>query len=101
MPSAYSAGLVWFRRDLRAHDHAALYRALRSCGRVFCVFVFDKVILGGLARGDRRVEFIHGSVAELARQLPGLAVRHAFAADEIPQLARELGVQAVFANRDY
>ena len=31
----------------------------------------------------------------------GLIVRHGRASDEIPALARELGVAAVFANRDY
>ncbi|MEJ6020827.1 cryptochrome/photolyase family protein [Ramlibacter sp. PS4R-6] len=92
---------MWFRRDLRAHDHAALYEALRACERVHAVFVFDPAILGGLPRRDRRVEFVRESVAELRRLLPGLVVRHARAADEIPRLAGELGVQAVFANRDY
>ena len=56
------AGLVWFRRDLRLTDHAALAAALRSCRRVHCVFVYDRAILDELrAAGldaDRRVEFI-------------------------------------------
>lgn len=101
LPAEYSSGLVWFRRDLRAHDHAALHEALRACGRVHCVFVFDRAILDALPRSDRRVEFIRESVAELRALLPALAVRHAVAQDEVPRLARELGVQAVFANRDY
>ena len=29
----FASGLVWFRRDLRAHDQAALYHALRLCNR--------------------------------------------------------------------
>ena len=101
MPETYPAGLVWFRRDLRAHDHAALSRALRECDRVHCAFVFDKAILDPLPRADRRVEFIRDSVAELDALLGGaLNVRHAVAADEIPRLAHGLGVQAVFANHD-
>jgi deoxyribodipyrimidine photo-lyase len=92
---------VWFRRDLRAHDHAALHEALRACERVHCAFVFDKGILGALPRNDRRVEFIRDSVAELRTLLPGLVVTHGHAAEEIPRLARQLGVGAVFANRDY
>lgn len=101
MAAEYSEGLVWFRRDLRAHDNAALYEALRSCGRVHCAFVFDTAILDPLPHSDRRVEFIHDSVVQLRRLLPGLIVRHADAAAEIPCIARELGVQAVFANGDY
>ena len=58
MERTLDAALVWFRRDLRTHDHAALYHALRSARRVWCVFVFDTQILDELPRADRRVEFI-------------------------------------------
>lgn len=102
MPDNHSAGLVWLRRDLRAHDNAALSQALRSCSRVHCAFVFDEAILGALPRADRRVEFIRESLAELAPALRGsLIVRGGLAAAEIPRLARELGAGAVFANHDY
>lgn len=105
----YPAGLMWFRRDLRAHDNAALSRALRACRQVHAVFVFDRAILDPLPRQDRRVEFIHESLVQLDEALRGLAGRpgaglivcHAVAEDEIPRLARELGVQAVFTNHDY
>jgi deoxyribodipyrimidine photo-lyase len=53
-----ASGLMWFRRDLRAFDNAALYHALKSCTHVHCVFVFDRAILDKLPRQDRRVEFI-------------------------------------------
>ena len=100
------AVLVWFRRDLRDFDHAALSEALRRARRVHCAFVFDRAILDALpTRADRRVEFIRESLVELDRALRqrggGLIVRHAVAASEIPRLARELRVDAVFANRDY
>jgi deoxyribodipyrimidine photo-lyase len=53
------SALVWFRRDLRDYDHAALYHALKSARRVWCAFVFDSDILEALpGRSDRRVEFI-------------------------------------------
>jgi deoxyribodipyrimidine photo-lyase len=97
--------LVWFRRDLRAFDHAALHHALTSSKSVYCVFIYDLAILDGLERDDRRVDFIHASLAELdaeLRQLGGyLIVRHANARDAIAALAAELGVDAVFANGDY
>ena len=97
--------LIWFRRDLRAFDHAALHHALLSSQVVYCAFIFDTDILAPLPRRDRRVEFIHASVAELdaeLRQLGGhLIVRHASAVDGIARLAAELGVDAVFANEDY
>jgi deoxyribodipyrimidine photo-lyase len=100
----YAKGLMWFRRDLRVDDNAALYRGLRACRQLLCVFVFDRAILEALPRADRRVEFIRESLVELEAELRtlggGLIVRHAVAEDEIAALARTLEVQAVFANRD-
>jgi len=104
----FDAGLMWFRRDLRTDDNAALYHALRQCRRVHCAFVFDTAILDGLPRADRRVEFIQASAVALDRALQsmagnpaaGLIVRHGPARDEIVALARSLGVQAVFAGHD-
>jgi len=103
-PEVVDRALVWFRRDLRVDDHAALYHALRGAKQVFCAFVLDRDILDALPRADRRVEFILGALQVLdedLRQLGGaLIVRDGFAADEIPRLAAELGVQAVFTNHD-
>lgn len=101
--------LVWFRRDLRADDHAALHYALRHGRQVWCVFVFDREILDPLlARGlrvDRRVEFILASLAPLDAALRaaggGLIVLNDTARRAIPELARQLDVGAVFANHDY
>ncbi|MFA9439918.1 deoxyribodipyrimidine photo-lyase [Uliginosibacterium sp. sgz301328] len=97
--------LVWFRRDLRDDDHAALYLALRKHARVFCAFVFDTDILDALPRRDRRVEFIRESLVELDASLRAsggqLIVRHGKAREQIVRLAVELGVGAVYANGDY
>ena len=117
----FDSVLVWFRRDLRAHDHAALYHALKNARRVWCAFVFDTDILDPLPRTDRRVAFIRDSLVELDAELAKLAlahklgaltsasasgatsgviVRHGSARHEIPKLAGQLGVQAVYANHD-
>jgi deoxyribodipyrimidine photo-lyase len=100
------ASLVWFRRDLRLSDHAALYHALRGGGPVWCVFVFDRDILDHLpSPQDRRVAFIHAALLELAGALQaqggGLMVRHGSARSIIPQLAAELNAESVFINHDY
>lgn len=104
----FQRGLVWFRRDLRHVDHAALHYALRHCREVYCVFVFDRDILDALlARGlkaDRRVEFIRASIEELRgalREAGGdLIVVHDHPRHAIPEIARQLNVEAVFANHD-
>ena len=101
----FNKSLVWLRRDLRLFDHAALHYALQRSRCVYCVFIYDKTILTGLPRFDRRVEFIHACTAALSAELQQLGghliVRHAYAVEAIPQLAAELDVDAVFANHDY
>jgi deoxyribodipyrimidine photo-lyase len=101
----YARALVWFRRDLRDYDHAALYHALKQAHEVVCAFVFDREILDTLPNpADRRVEFIHASVGELQRALQarggGLVVSHGVARDEIVRLATEFQAEAVFFNHD-
>ena len=107
----WDASLVWFRRDLRDFDHAALSHALRQSRKVYCVFIFDTDILDEL-RGetptltrDRRLAFIHASIIELNTALlpmgSTLIVLHARACEAIPELAAALQVDAVFANHDY
>ena len=101
----YPRALVWFRRDLRDYDHAALYHALTSARQVVCAFVFDREILDTLADPvDRRVAFIHAAVAELQQVLQarggGLIVKYGVAKNEIVQLAVDLQAHAVFFNHD-
>ncbi len=108
---ALDRALVWLRRDLRVHDHAALYHALKAARQVWCVFVFDRAILDPLPRADRRVEFIRDSLVGVDAELRalgvshgaegvGLIVRHGHADEEVPALATRLAAQAVYANHD-
>ena len=96
--------LVWFRRDLRLFDHAALHHGLSSGQNVICVFIFDRAILDSLPRQDRRVAFIWESLLELKRELIALGsdliVRHGIATTLLPQLAEEYQADAVYTNRD-
>ncbi len=102
----YENALVWFRRDLRDFDHAALYHALKNSKQVFCLFVFDTEILDLLEnKQDRRVEFIWESINELKTALQNkggdCVVKHGIARDIIPAYALEANIDAVFINKDY
>jgi deoxyribodipyrimidine photo-lyase len=93
----YQNALVWFRRDLRDFDHAALYHALKQSQAVYCVFIFDTEILDKLThKEDRRVEFIWESVRELkvALQKNGgdLIVKYGSARTLIPETALQLNI---------
>ncbi len=107
MNKEFGSGLVWFRRDLRVEDNAALFEALSRCRQVHCVFVFDTDILASLPRVDRRVEFIRESLVDLDASLralnasAGLIVMHGGAVETVVGLAADLKVEAVFASHDY
>lgn len=98
--------LFWYRRDLRLHDNAGLYHALRSGLPVLPLFIFDRNILDTLdGPQDRRVEFIHRTLLEMQhefRQLgTSLIVRHGKPLEVYQELSQEFTIQAVYANYDY
>ena len=101
-----SISLVWLRRDLRLHDNAALYHALKSGRPVLVVFVYDRLILDVLDdRRDRRVEFIHTEIHKINDELvsmgSGIVARYGRPIDVLKQLTEEYTVAGVFTNYDY
>lgn len=98
--------LCWLRRDLRLHDNAALYYALKSGRPVLVVFVFDRLILDILEdRDDRRVEFIYKEIYkindELTRLGSRIVARYGRPIDVLKQLTEEYNVADVYTNYDY
>ncbi len=98
--------LVWMRRDLRLHDHAALATALMEQGPVQPVFVFDTDILARFANPqDRRLSFIAATLCQLDAVLKvrggRLLVLHGRAEEIIPKLAGTLAANAVFTAEDF
>ena len=61
--------LVWFRRDLRVHDHPALRAALASRGQVVPVFCLDDRLLHGRHASGPRTAFLLECLADLDSQL--------------------------------
>lgn len=98
--------IFWFRRDLRLHDNAGLFQALKSGRPVLPVFIFDRNILEDLTdKRDRRVEFIHRALTEMQSRLvaggSSLDVRYGHPADVFEELLEEYNVEQVFTNNDY
>ncbi len=98
--------IFWFRRDLRLHDNAGLYHALKNGIPVLPIFIFDQNILDELEdRCDRRVEFIHGALQEIQDLLKKagttLDVRYGNPPAVFKALLNEYDVKKVFTNHDY
>lgn len=101
-----TVNIMWFRRDLRLHDNAALYHALKSKYNVVPVFIFDKNILDDLEdKKDRRVEFIHEALLEMQETLKkhssSLEVYYDKPWNVYKALLKKYAIQSVFANEDY
>jgi deoxyribodipyrimidine photo-lyase len=97
--------VFWFRRDLRLHDNAGLYLALKEKFPVVPIFIFDTNILAHLEKEDRRVEFIYETVInindELVKQSSSLQVYYGTPAEAFKKLFDEYDIKTVFANNDY
>jgi deoxyribodipyrimidine photo-lyase len=98
--------IFWLRRDLRLHDNAGLYHALRSGVPVLCLFIFDKNILETLNDDhDKRVTFIYDTVTDLRAELAGhdsdLLVRYGTPEKVWKELTEEFEISEVYTNHDY
>ena len=98
--------IMWFRRDLRLNDNAALYHALKDNNPVLPIFIFDRNILNQLDdKADRRVEFIHAALTDmqhtLAAMVSSLEVFYGFPEQVFKSLLEKYKIEKVFTNHDY
>jgi deoxyribodipyrimidine photo-lyase len=97
--------IVWFRRDLRVHEHPALRAALDARHQVVVpVFCFDERLLHGRHASGPRTQFLLECLADLdgslRRRGSGLVVRHGPPERELAALAREVGAEELHFTAD-
>ena len=101
--------LIWYRTDLRLHDHAPLHHAQQAQAAIAPVYCFDprqfgQTRFGFPKTGAFRAQFLLESVADLRRSLQSLGsdliVRQGHPETVIPQLATQLGVTAVYYHAE-
>ncbi|AGY58032.1 DASH family cryptochrome [Gloeobacter kilaueensis] len=101
--------LIWYRNDLRLHDHEPIYRALQQRAQVVPLYCFDPRAFGrtphGFAKtGAHRARFLLQSVAALKDALEqlgsGLVVRLGEPEAVIPALVKELNISAVYYHQE-
>jgi len=106
MDKTTPASIFWFRRDLRLHDNAGLYHALKGEHPILPVFIFDKEILSKLEdKDDARVSFIHQTIKQLDYGLQqhnsGLLALHDELLRAWQTLLKDYNIAAVYINHDY
>jgi deoxyribodipyrimidine photo-lyase len=98
-------GLIWFRRDLRLADNAALRAALDACDRVVPVFIHAPNEEKPWQPGAASRWWLHHSLTalddELRKRGTQLHVRRGASLHTLRALIRETGAEAVFWNRLY
>jgi deoxyribodipyrimidine photo-lyase len=91
--------LLWFRRDLRLHDHPALTAAVDS-EEVLACFVVDPRLAA--SSGRRRLQFLGDSLRRLRDDLDGrLLVTRGLPEEQIPRIAKEIGASSVHISNDF
>ncbi len=94
--------LFWFRRDLRLHDNAGLYHALKENEQVLCLFIFDTEILDKLEeKDDARITFIHNSLQHLKEELEAVGSSLLVLHGDPIELFTSLHPKAIYTNHDY
>ena len=87
--------LLWFKRDLRLHDHAALHAAITQ-GPLLCLYVIEPSVWAQPDAARQHYEFILESLRELARELKTLGGRLHVRTGEVTNVLAQLHALAPF-----
>lgn len=69
MPTKPTLAIVWLKRDLRLHDHAALHQAVAENERVLLLYVFETLLAKDPHYSVRHFDFIKESLVDMNQQL--------------------------------
>ena len=101
--------LIWYRNDLRLHDHEAIEQAREQKAKIVPVYCFDErhfqtTSFGFPKTGAFRAQFLIESVIDLRNSLQklgsNLVVRMGLPEQIIPSLAQQFQVDAVYYHRE-
>jgi deoxyribodipyrimidine photo-lyase len=96
--------IVLFNRDLRVHDHPALFAASRA-QRTVPLFVLDEALLGSRFAAPNRVAFMRESLADLDQALKKLGgrlfVRRGEVVAETMRVAEECDANELHVSADW
>jgi deoxyribodipyrimidine photo-lyase len=97
--------IIWFRRDLRLSDQAALMAAVESGEAVIPIFILDDETPKHRRMGGASRWWLHHSLAALDADLQKLGsrliLRRGNVCDVLPALVAEVGATAVHCIRHY
>ena len=87
--------VVWFKRDLRVHDHAPLAEAA-VLGPVVCIYVIEPGLWREPDAATQHFHFLIESLRDLARDLRSMGVTLQLLTGELPEVLERLMAVAPF-----
>ncbi len=100
-PSGGGVHVVWFRRDLRVHDHAPLHQAARR-GPVLPLYIVEPAVIGAADFSPRHWTGLRDALEDLRLALgrlgQPLVVRFGDAADVLERLGRAWPIAALWSH---
>lgn len=97
--------LIWYRNDLRLHDHEPLHLAIKANAEIIPVYCFDprqfgKTSYGFPKTGAFRAQFLLESIANLRQSLQNLGsdliIRQGLPEEVIPEIVKALEIDSVY-----
>ena len=101
--------IIWYRNDLRLHDHKPIYNAIEEKAQIIPVYCFDcrhfaTTSFGFPKTGKYRAQFLLESVENLQNSLQqlgsNLVVRRGLPETEIVKIAEEIEADAVYYHEE-
>ena len=90
-----SYNLVWFKRDLRVHDHAPLLHASRS-GPVLCLYIIEPGLWAGADAATQHYRFLRECLTDLDLALRKRGGRLQIEVGEVVEVLNRLWQEAPF-----
>ena len=96
--------IVWFKRDLRVHDHAALNSAVASCNPILPLYIFEPELWAQPTQSARQFEFLCECLIDLDEALnkrgARIVIQTGDAIDVLARLHREHEISAIHAHEE-
>jgi deoxyribodipyrimidine photo-lyase len=97
--------IVWFRNDLRIHDHPALIAAAQNAEQIVPVFIFNDRLLRGNHSSSNRNRFLIECLKDLKDSFKktgaDLALRSGEPQKVLIEICKEVSADAVYYTADY
>jgi len=100
-----SIHIVWFKRDLRLQDHAALQAALQDGIPVLLLYIFEPSVRANPDWSDRHAQFVYASLKEMQHTIQTQYQGHLYwffaeAPEVFAWLYEQFDIKTVFSHQE-